>query len=97
MISIKKYKNIWISLLLYIVAVTYYMCLIYVPNISPNIVYYPTAILLLVGILFGQISNKKKESTWGGNLLIIIYILTLLYPSFAVYLAYILDSLINGR
>ena len=51
-------------------------------------------LVVLAGIFFAYMSNKKKESSWMGNLLLIIGILSLLYPSaLAMPLAFILDGI----
>src|SRR3989338_11107971 len=88
---IKSYKNVYLSLASYIIALSSYFYLLFIPNISPAIVYSPTLVLILIGILFAHKSNKAKESSWAGNLLMAIGILILLFPFYAIPLAMLLD------
>ncbi len=69
----KTHKNISISLIFYILTVIFYFVL----NSPATIPYFACA---LIGFFFAHMSNRKKESSWVGNLLLVIGILLFLFP-----------------
>ena len=91
---IKSYKNVYLSLASYIIA--YIWASIPVantPGISNKIGVSLLAMLILAGIFFAFKSNKAKESSWAGNVLMLVGILILLLPLYAIPLVMLLDSI----
>jgi FtsH-binding integral membrane protein len=88
----KKYKNTLLSLGCYIIAVLIvYLIFASAPSLGPDPYYFAYLlwigfILVPVGIFFGFKSDKQKESSWCGNLLMIVGVL-LLFPV-AFYLGF---------
>lgn len=90
---LKNYKNIFLSLGSYVVAIVWFVSVVSVADffmktatpVSPtvgsvtNVVFLGIFfVLILVGIFFGYKSNKVRESSWGGNLLMVIGIVGIL-------------------
>ena len=98
---IKSRKNIFLSLVSYVVGVlTAYLWVYFVPaasypGISNKVGVGLVVVLTLLGMLFGFKSNKAKESSWAGNVLILVGFLIILFPLYAVPLAMIIDSFIG--
>lgn len=96
---IKRYKNAYLSLASYILAfsVTYLVpTLIWPPfsYVSPTFGYFflgLSFIFVIVGMIFAYKSNKQKESPLAGNVLLLIGILILLLPLYAIQLVMLLD------
>ncbi|KND47804.1 MAG: hypothetical protein AB197_00980 [Parcubacteria bacterium C7867-002] len=82
----KKYKNITLSVLCYVVLLV--LIFVGVPNSAPvppsvanslNLVSIIISCLIAVGgIFFAFRSNKNKESAWAGNLLMVIGLVAIL-------------------
>ena len=99
---IQRYKNIYISLLLYVVAilVVYVIPTLIMWLCSPKFAYSPSyfgyslltlaAISVFVGIFFGFRSIHARESFWAGHLTVVIGGLVLASP----FILYILA--VNG-
>lgn len=83
----KTHKNITWSLVLYIIGIAAYFCLLYIPGISPNVVYTPALIVLFVGIFFGFRSIKARESSWAGHMIVVIGGLIIIAPFLIFVLA----------
>jgi hypothetical protein len=69
----KKYQNIVISLVAYIIAV---LSVVFTGRIK-TVVYF---LFVIIGIIFAFIANRSKESSLPANFLIILGVLGILYP-----------------
>lgn len=89
---IKKYKNISFSIGSYILAfiITYVLPYLIPPSFNTTIINLaskygdyifltPFFMLIILGIFFGARSNKLKESSWVGNLLIVLGIVIIIF------------------
>src|SRR3989344_8698162 len=80
---IKRHKNVYLSLGSYVIAFsfTYFVpALIWPPfsSVSPTLGYFflgLSLIFVIIGIIFAYKSNKQQESSWAGNLLLLIGLL----------------------
>ncbi len=80
--NMKKYKNIYISFVLYAIALL--IALLAPKSLTPNLLSHLglalVVILVLVGIFYGFKSIKTKESSWTGHLMVILGGLILASP-----------------
>ncbi len=91
---IKRYKNVYLSLASYIIAISViYLvpALIWPPFsfVSPTLGYFflgLSFIFVVIGIIFAYKSNKQKESLWAGNLLMLIGLL-IIFGVFSIKIA----------
>jgi len=94
---IKEHKNISLSIGAYILAALIFILWTYIVPTSPDspnwIGLGLFVILIITGIFFGFKSNKSRESSWAGNVLMLIGTLILLLPLYGVQLAMLLDSI----
>lgn len=85
----QKYKNISLSLAAYIIGIIWFLGAVQIGNmlvathqqssgIGNIVVIGVFFLLLLIGVFFGFTSNKKRESSWAGNLLAAIGIVIIL-------------------
>ncbi|OHA16857.1 MAG: hypothetical protein A3C79_00830 [Candidatus Taylorbacteria bacterium RIFCSPHIGHO2_02_FULL_45_28] len=81
----QKYKNTYISVAFYVLALLFYFIL----NSPATAPYFICAV---IGIFFAHMSNRKKESSWGGNLLLVVGILLVLFPFLIVPLSFMLSG-----
>lgn len=82
----KQYKNVYLAVAFYVLTIIFYFAL----NSPVTIPFFACS---LIGILFAHMSNRKKESKWAGNLLIVIGALLLLFPFYITSLIIIIDSI----
>lgn len=89
----KTHKNISLAIGFYIIAsvVSFtgipFRGLIGTPGTYNLAVAILTGILLLIGVMFSLKSNKQKESSWAGNLLGIVGILSIIFTFGALYIS----------
>lgn len=82
----KTHKNTYLSITFYVLTVIFYFVL----NSPVTIPFFACALL---GIFFAHMSNRKKESKQGGNILLVIGILIFLFPFYVTQLVMMIDSI----
>jgi uncharacterized membrane protein len=98
---IKMHKNICLALGAYILVSLLLFTWAYIIPIStePNLVKQITlgllVILIIAGIYFGSKSTKSKESSWAGDLLMVIGILTLLFPLYGQFVILVFGGMLH--
>ncbi len=85
----KKYKNVLLALGSIIIA----FILIFSFRLIGTGYLFIFYIFAFIGIFFAYKSNKEKEASLVSNIMIIIAVLTLLYPVLDVPIAFIIDSI----
>jgi len=72
----KKYKNILLSLISFVIA----YLLLYSFHLSGSGYLFVFYIFILIALWLGYVSIRQKESSWAGFVILIIGLLSLLYP-----------------
>ena len=86
----KTHKNTLLSLMCTIVSFVLLFSFQLIDSGYLYIFYIP----LVFALWFGFRSNKVKESSWAGNLVLVIAILSLFYPVLELPIAYMLSGTI---